>query len=150
MKWTLGALDVLGSGCLLASFGFFGVDELVEHVDDVIRAFYGRLRRVVGDLLGGREARKAGVEFLGVLDLRDDDRQRVAGRGDRLDHEGDARVVAEAAFFVRLHHHVAEERARFFAAVCELAEADLALGQVFLRQLAADLVFIDFLYLHMV
>ena len=118
----------------------------MDRVDDVVRP--GDIRDLlilVCQRLG--EAGEAGVELFRVLRLGDDQHDPVIRKRNRLDHDRDI-FRREAKLSVSLLHHIPKQFSRFFRPVGELMEADLALRKVCHRERAADLVVVQFLYLH--
>ena len=96
-----------------------------------------------------REACKTGVELFRIVYLCDDEHDGLHRYRDRF---YDKRHIfrLEAKVFSCLLHHILKQRLGFIRTVSKFAELDLAAGQVFLGQRAANLPVIDFFNFHVI
>ena len=119
---------------------FQGIQELFEGRKGT--AFLPGLPQ--GILDGGTEAGKARIQLLRIFDLGHHQDDAVGGKGDGLYHYGHV-LHLEAELEGSLAHHVLKKAFGLVRTVCQLAEPDLTLFQIFAGQNAADLIVIDFL-----
>ena len=97
------------------------IAELVEQVDDVVRAGILYRFRSVRIVAGWSKFGEAGVELLWILDSGDNEDNTVRSHRNGLDHERGI-IHIEAELLVGFKHHILKQAAGLFRAVSQFAE----------------------------
>ena len=97
------------------------IAELVEQVNDVVRAGILYRFRSVRIVAGWSKFGEAGVELLWVLDSGDNEDNAVRSHRNGLDHERGI-IHIEAELLIGFKHHILKQAAGLFRAVSQFAE----------------------------
>ena len=127
------------------------VDQTAEHIQHIVSAFRKQSIQIACLITGAFAARgelgESGIQLLRIFHLGDNQNDAFIGKRYRLYHQRDI-ISFKTEFNGCLLHHIPKQLFCLFRAISQLAQLNLAVGQVIPGQGTAYLVVIQFFYSH--